>query len=350
MVKEGMQGSELIIGQDGTLYHIGLKRADHPPKNIILVGDPNRVRAVSRFLKDRKEVARNREYVVDFGLYKEVPIMVMGTGIGTDNTEIASVELHAVHEFDPTAGTWDQKRPKVHMIRVGTSGSPQIDVAVGSVAISTHGIGLDNTGVYYPFISVDSVAIQFESSLRSAFETAIAKADLQKICPSAAKAIKKGGMNETQVRSYLTDSQRIYVSSASRNVVQALTEACIKLGLKHEAESNGYHVGATTSAPGFFGPQGREVGRLNILIPDLQKILSKVSIEGIRIINNEMESSALFRINHELLGYHAGSICAVVANRAGGVFASQKAYEDSVDHAIQAALEAMVILNRLEYT
>jgi uridine phosphorylase len=115
-----------------------------------------------------------------------------------------------------------------------------------------------------------------------------------------------------------------------------------------------FERGITTSAPGFFAPQGRVVGRLNnVLIPDLQERLAKIRIrrhlaiesEGsMRASNNEMETSALLRIAGEILGYRAGALCAVIANRAHGEFITPERYAHSVDSAIKVGLEALYLL------
>ncbi|MFH1520955.1 MAG: hypothetical protein ABID61_04875 [Candidatus Micrarchaeota archaeon] len=345
MVKGNMRGSELIISAGGKLYHVDLARSDGPIKNIFMVGDPKRVGTVAEHLTGVRRVAENREFVTVFGKYKDVDVAVMGTGIGTDNTEIASVELHAVHEFDPVKTTWFDP-VKRNMIRLGTSGSPQKDIALGTVAIATHGVGLDNTGIYYPFYSTDPVVAGLKSRLREAVVRAITQADLGEICPSALDAIRSGTVDESVVRQQLADDFRPYVSSATPAVVEALRAACNDRGMGEGARESGYVVGATSSASGFFGPQGRQIGRLNVLVPRLQEILAELNADGVRVVNNEMESSALFRINGELLGYNVGTACLVIANRADGEFITEQAFNDGMHRMITAGMEAMVRLDQ----
>lgn len=319
-MKKAITSSELPISPDGTLYHIGLKSADNIPKNIFLVGDPKRAYAVAKYFDKGPEFKRkNREFITLAGTYKgipvavkEIPIGVIGVGIGTDNTEEVAVELHAVNEYDHQADIWKEQWTPLNIIRIGTSGSPQKNIPVGSLAISQYAIGLDNTGRFYPFTSLDPVIKKIQKRLN--------KTDIKKIHP--------------------------YVSGATPKVVNALIAGAKNIGLEQN-KGRGFYTGITSSAPGFYGPQGRKIGRLsNILIPDLQEILEKIDVNGLKVVNNEMESSIMFRLFGELLNYNVGTICAVLANRNKGEVVSPEEYTNSVDRCIRAGLEAMKILNQ----
>jgi len=309
-----MRNSELIISTEGTFYHINLKTSDNIPKNIFLVGDPERCYAVSQFFDHGIEFERkNREFITLVGKYKKVPVVVISTGIGPDNTEITAVELHALNEYDHQKDEWKQNYQRLNIIRLGTSGSPQKDIPVGSLAVSRYAIGLDNTGLFYPYNSSDPIikAIQKKLSFIKAFK---------KVHP--------------------------YVSKATPEVVNALIKGCENIGLEQD-KGRGFYCGITSSASGFFGPQGRAIGRLkNILVPDLQEILAKIRIHGWQVINNEMESSIMFRILNELLSYRVGTICAVLANRNSKEVVSPEEHINSINRCILAGLEAMKILNR----
>ena len=303
MIAKNIKNSELIISDDGTLYHLGLKSDDNIPKNIFLVGDPDRVLMIAKYFDQGTTFKKeNREFITVCGTYKKMPIAAISTGIGPDNAEIVAVELHALNEYDHRQKTWKEKYEPLNIIRIGTSGSPQKDIAVGSLAISEYAVGLDNTGIYYPYQSTDETVRKLLKALN--------KTEISKVHP--------------------------YVSKANSEVVNALKKAC---------RGKEFYTGITSSAPGFFAPQGRQIGRLaNILIPNLQKILSEININGKKVINNEMESSVMFRIFGEILDYRVGTICAVLANRNKGEFVEPKEYTSSVDRAIRAGLEAMKIL------
>ncbi|MDA2922884.1 hypothetical protein MYX07_06505, partial [Patescibacteria group bacterium AH-259-L07] len=170
---------------------------------------------------------------------------------------------------------------------------------------------LDNLGHFYPFKSSDSIVKKIRKRLR--------ETDIKKIHP--------------------------YVSEATPKVVNALIAGAKNIGLEQN-KGRGFYTGITSSAPGFYGPQGRKIGRLNnILIPDLQEILESIDINGLRVVNNEMESSIMFRLFGELLGYNVGTICAVLANRNTRETVSPEEYTSSVDRVIQVGLKAMKILN-----
>jgi uridine phosphorylase len=308
-----MRGSELIIADDGTLYHLALKRADNIPKNVFLVGDPDRVEKVAKYYDKGIEFEQqNREFVTAVGHYKKLSVATIGTGIGPDNTEIVAAELHALNEYDHKKRVWEKEYEPLNIIRLGTSGSPQKDVAVGSLAISRYVIGLDNLGEYYQYRSKDKMIKEIGNAL--------AKTALAKVHP--------------------------YVTKATPKVVDALIQGCEKIGLAAN-QARGFYVGITTSAPGFYAPQGRRVGRLSeIAIPDIQEVLAKLAVRGMRAINNEMETSVICRILGERLGYNVGSICAVLANRSKGEFVPPEEYANSIDRCIKAGLEAMYMLNK----
>lgn len=342
MIKKDIKNSELVISSDGTLYHINLKKADNIPKNIFLVGDPDRAYAVAKYFDPVKSCkagisppastrvkrgekaklfnrvdkgitfeSKNREFITLTGIYKGIPMAVIGTGIGPDNVEIVSVELHVLNEYNHKTDKWEKDYEPLNIIRIGTSGSPQKNIPVGSLAVSQYSIGVDNTGHYYPYNSTDQTLKNIQQ--------AINKTDIAKT--------------------------RAYVSKASNNVVKALIKGCKNIGLEQN-KGRGFYTGITCAASGFYGPQGRKIGRLsNILIPDLQKILENIDVNGLRVVNNEMESSVIFRLLGEILKYNTGCICAVIGNRNKGEVVQPEEYTNSIDRCIRAGLEAMKILN-----
>lgn len=296
--------SEVPLDADGRTYHI-CADAKNISKKIFVVGDPARTETVAKHFDEITFKTSNREIHTITGRYKGTPVTVISTGIGTDNTEIVLTELHILNEYDVAAAEWKKQFEPLTIIRIGTCGSPQENIEVGDLAITAYAIGLDNTGVYYPHAGTDLKLKKLNDAL--------AKTDIGKIHP--------------------------YTSKSDPAVVAALENAAKKLGVKA-------HTGITSSASGFYGPQGRKVGRLsNILIPDLQEILGKIDVDGMRVVSNEMESSALNRLCN-ILGYRSGTICSVLAARAKGKqkFISNEGYLRSVDNCIKAGLEAMAAL------
>ena len=91
--------SELVLNPDGSVYHLNLLPEDIA-KTIITVGDPERVKQVSRYF-DRIEVQKSkREFKTCTGSYKGRRITVISTGIGTDNIDIVLNELDALVNID----------------------------------------------------------------------------------------------------------------------------------------------------------------------------------------------------------------------------------------------------------
>ena len=74
-----------------------------------------------------------------------------------------------------------------------------------------------------------------------------------------------------------------------------------------------YRKGITLSAPGFYGPQGREL-RLKIVDQGINEKLEQFTYKGLKINNYEMESSAINGLGR-LLGHNTATICQVIANR-----------------------------------
>ena len=86
--------TELIINPNGSVYHLNLL-PENITDNIIIVGDQGRVEAVSKFFDTIDFKTQNREFITHKGTFKGQPIMVVSSGIGTDNIDILVNELDA---------------------------------------------------------------------------------------------------------------------------------------------------------------------------------------------------------------------------------------------------------------
>ena len=94
-----LAASELILNEDGSIYHLNLLPEDIAEK-IILVGDPDRVAKVSKHF-DKVEIKKNkREFYTHTGILRGERITVMSTGIGTENIDIVMNELDALVNID----------------------------------------------------------------------------------------------------------------------------------------------------------------------------------------------------------------------------------------------------------
>ncbi|MDG1167280.1 MAG: nucleoside phosphorylase, partial [Candidatus Thioglobus sp.] len=269
--------SEIVI-IDERLYHLGIKKGDLA-QNIFIVGDPARAIRVSKEFDTVDREISNREYLTFTGTYKGIPVSVIGTGIGTDNVEIALVEAFIEHEFNFESKTRNTNCEPMTLIRLGTSGGVQSDIAPGSQAIGSYALGLDNTGIYFEEPSNDPV--------------------IERIEESAEKILNKSIPTSSRFKGKLSP----YASKASIEVTNALENQALKNGVEYE-------VGITSSSPGFYGPSSRYIEGLKNTFPDIKGSLSKINIDGLRVLNMEMESSLFFHLCAQM-GYRAGTICTV---------------------------------------
>ena len=138
--------SEVIQDPAGRQYHIGLKRGDVAPY-ILMCGDPARVHKAAKFMSSVSKEITNREFVTITGKYNGIPVSVMATGMGPDNTEIAVVELSHIVD-NPT------------MIRVGSCSTLKkgTGVGLGDVIISTGAVRLENTSTNFVVEGYPAVA------------------------------------------------------------------------------------------------------------------------------------------------------------------------------------------------
>lgn len=285
--------SELILNLRGAIYHLDLM-PEELGDTVITVGDPFRVKEVSKYFDDVEVMAHHREFVSHTGRLGNKRITVVSTGIGTDNIDIVFNELDALVNIDLKNRTIKPQLKSLNIIRVGTAGALQADIEVDSFVASTHGLGLDNLLNFYRLDHNEE-----EKQLLHSFTT---KTGLQaQVCIP-------------------------YMSSASGAL------------LKHFVTD--FHQGITVTCPGFYGPQGR-ILRLGIKNPDLINNLTQFSFGHHRIVNFEMETSGLYGLG-KLLGHQCLSLSAIVANRIQKKF-SKDSY-NLVDGLIKKTLETICTL------
>lgn len=266
-----IKNSELILNPDGSVYHLNLK-PEHIAKDIIFVGDQDRVSKITKHFDSIDFSTQKREFKTETGFYKGKRITVMSTGIGPDNIDIVMNELDALVNIDLITRQIKPSLTSLNIIRIGTSGSLQADIPVDSFVMSKYGLGLDNMLRSY---SLDG---KTEELIEQAFVEQT-RWDLNKGYPCVFKCSEK---------------------------------------LEKQFESEQVFKGFTATAGGFYGPQGR-VLRLAIQDPMLNEKMDKFNYKGTRITNLEMETSAIYGLGH-LLGHHCLSMNAIIANRANGTF------------------------------
>ncbi len=284
--------TELILNADGSVYHLGL-RPEQACRLVITVGDPARVAQVSRHFDAVSLRQQRREFTVHAGTLAGRPIMCVSTGIGTDNVDIVLQELDALLNVDFSTREPRGATKQMTFVRLGTSGTPQADLAVDSVLVSSRAIGLDGLGPSYGFP---------EHALATSFGASF---------PDLAAAA--------------------YGSNADRELLRAAAKLEVRFG-------------STLTCAGFYGPQRRSL-RLKFRGPSIDELaawrtdLGPARKPEHRIDNFEMETAGIYGLAG-LLGHRAISFSAVLANRVTGEF-SERATA-TVDSMIERVLGAML--------
>lgn len=140
--------SELIINQDGSIFHLHL-RPEQLADTVILVGDPGRVEMVSSFFDTTECKVSNREFNTVTGTYKGKRMTVLSTGIGIGNIDICVTELDALANVDFETRQARETFRRLTLVRLGTSGAIQPDIKVGEFVFSRTSIGFDGLLNYY---------------------------------------------------------------------------------------------------------------------------------------------------------------------------------------------------------
>ena len=263
-MQQKLAASELILNEDGSIYHLNLHPEDIAEK-IILVGDPDRVPKVSEYF-DIVEIRKNkREFYTHTGTLRGERISVMSTGIGTENIDIVMNELDALVNIDLEKKEIKSEKKALKLFRMGTCGSVNPDIEVDQMLVTENVVGLDGLMNFY-------ADYNFKNDFSEAFYSQF---PFEKIKPM------------------------LYFSECSKELANLYKDAK-------------YH-GNTATFPGFYAPQGRQL-RLNAVDEHFLETLNNLGIS-----NFEMETSAIYAFA-KLLGHEAITVCNVVANRRRGEF------------------------------
>jgi uridine phosphorylase len=280
--------SELIINNRGAIYHVNC-RPEEIARTVITVGDPDRVKEVSKYFDKIEYRNQHREFITHTGYLGKKRLTVTSTGIGPDNIDIVLNELDALANIDFDTRTVKSSLTPLNIIRVGTSGSLQKEIPVDSFVASTHGLGLDNLLNFYVHANNEE-----EKQVLHAFNT------------------------HTQLQQGISAP---YITGASMMLLKEFVKD--------------FHQGITVTCPGFYGPQGR-VLRMGLSQPQLIDRLTSFNFGNHRISNFEMETSAIYGMG-KILGHHCLSLSAIVANRISKEFS--KDGNAAVDKLIRKTLE-----------
>ena len=139
----------------GRFYHLDCAPGELAPY-ILTCGDPFRARRIARRLTRVDMRRKNREFLTYTGIYQNIPVSVMATGIGAPASAIAIVE--AANCVTP-----------VTFIRLGTCGALQADIAVGDLVITESARRDENTThAYAPADFVPQAAPEVVAALTQA--------------------------------------------------------------------------------------------------------------------------------------------------------------------------------------
>ena len=280
--------SELILTQDGRIYHLGLRPEDLGDY-VITVGDPKRVERVSRYF-DRIELKnQKREFVTHTGILGKKRISVIGTGIGPDNIDIMLNEIDALKNIDFKTRKLKKDFTKLHIIRMGTSGALRKEIDVDSIVVASHGLGLDGLLNFYNY-EKEEYQIKFSEKLREHVPE-------------------------------LFDISIPYFFEGSRKLLNNIGED--------------FTQGITMTAGGFYGPQGRKL-RLDQKTHKIIDRISSFKCKKQYVTNFEMETSAIYGLA-ALMGHEALSVNAIIANRVTMKFSNDP--YTFVDKMIKATIE-----------
>lgn len=265
--KKIIPSSELIINDDGSVFHLHLK-PEQLTDRIILVGDPSRVNMVAEFFDEKSFEVQSREFHTIGGTYKGKPIMCLSHGIGPDNIDIVINELDALANIDFKTREVKENHRTLTLVRIGTSGALQPELKLGTPVIAEKSIGFDGVLNYYA--GRNEVAdLEFEKAF-----------------------VEHTDWNPLWARPYVVDAD---------------PELVERIGRADMVRGN------TISAVGFYGPQGREL-RLPLSRPGLNRSIEEFRFGDRKVTNYEMESAPLQGLGR-LMGHKAMTVCSIIANR-----------------------------------
>ncbi len=290
-MKEYFAPSELIINEDGSVFHLHLKPEQLAGK-VILVGDPGRVALVASHFDSRECEVESREFKTITGSYKGKRITVTSTGIGCDNIDIVMNELDALANIDFNTRYEKEELKSLEIVRIGTCGGLQPYTPVGTFICSEISVGFDGL-------------LNFYEGRNAVCDLPLERALLNHLGWS-------GNMCAPAPYAIHADSEMVE-RIAGKDMVRGITVAC----------------------GGFFGPQGRKL-RIPLADPHQNEKIESFKYQGCRITNFEMESSALAGLSR-LQGHKATTVCMVIANRVAKE--ANTGYKNQIDDLIKLVLE-----------
>lgn len=273
------------------MYHLDLLPGQ-VADTIITVGDPERVRAVSRRF-DRVELrVEAREFATHTGEIDGKRLTVISTGIGTDNVDIVLNELDALFNIDLEKRVPRESVTPLTFVRLGTSGAFQPDLPLGSLLLSEAALAMDGLLPFYLTTGTpDILALELQDHLDA------------------------GG-------------QRLPVPPL-----------VVRPDLPPAFAQSNLRRGVTLTASGFYAPQGRSLRLPSGLDAGLLGRLRNWRSGNLRLTNIEMETAGIYGLAGAL-GHRSASVSALLANRAERTFYADPA--GAIDQLIDRGLELVL--------
>ncbi|EGJ72442.1 purine or other phosphorylase family 1 [Bacteroides coprosuis DSM 18011] len=290
-MKKTFPSSQLIINEDGSIFHLHIK-PEHVADKVILVGDPGRVALVASHFETTECNISSREFNTITGTYKGKRITVVSTGIGCDNIDIVVNELDALANIDFQTRTEHENFRQLEMVRLGTCGGLQPFTPVGTFVCSQKSMGFDGLLNFYAGRD-EACDLEFEEAF-----------------------IKHMGWTGSMCQPHP------YVVDASAELIDRIGKDDMVRGV-------------TIACGGFYGPQGRQL-RVPLRDPEQNHKIVEFKHNNMQITNFEMESSALAGLA-KLMGHKAMTVCMVIANRLKEE--ANTGYKNTIDVLIKTVLD-----------
>jgi uridine phosphorylase len=184
--------------------------------------------------------------------------------MGTNNVEILMLELDALFNIDLKKREPKPRKKRLKFYRIGTSGSIQEDIRIGSHLVTDYAIGLDPLIHFYEHHSAGD---EWEI--------------------------------EKHLQEYLQLSYAPYCFRGSESLISKFKDIA--------------QVGNTVTCPGFYAPQGREL-RVPIRYKNIVELLQYFKWNEVWLTNLEMETAGYYAFG-KMLNHDIVSLNAIVANR-----------------------------------
>jgi len=274
-----MPASEIILNPDQSVYHLHLKNGEVPQK-VITVGDPDRIDWIAPHFDSIEFDRTFREFRSLKGRIGSTDILIISTGIGTDNVDIVLNELHLAYAWNlEQRKKFEEPAPPIQLIRLGTSGTLREDIPLDSILLSEGALGFDYLMYFYSW----------------------------------------------------SDFESIEGLQAFPNPYLAMGSERLRSAFREMAD----YSGITVTANGFYGPQGRSLP-LPARQPQWLEILANQEVQGYPVTNLEMETAGIYGLGR-LLNMECLSLSAILANRRKQEFSKNP--EAIVKAMIASALE-----------